>query len=83
MALWSIFPKGWIGSFKYDATPRVPFNLMREPTLPGRCKVMCFHGNPKMEEALVGEGSKLKYRTKPAKWLREKWLEPHEQDWMP
>ena len=77
------FPKGWIGSFKYDATPRVPFNLMREPYLPDRCKVMCFHGNPKMEEAIVGAGSKLKYRTRPAKWLRENWLEAHEQDWMP
>jgi hypothetical protein len=77
------FPKGWIGSFKRQAIPTVPLNLFVEPSIPENCKVLCFHGDPKMEEALVGEGRKLKYRTKPAKWLRELWLEEHEQDWMP
>lgn len=77
------FPKGWISSFKRQAIPMVPFNLIKEPTIPPKSRVLCFHGNPKMEEALVGKGTKLKYKTKPAKWLRELWLEEHERDWMP
>lgn len=77
------FPEGWICSFKRQAIPKLPFNLLVEPKLPDSCRVMCFHGNPKMEEALVGEGTKLRYRTKPAKWLRKMWLDADEQDWMP
>ncbi|MEO0328170.1 MAG: glycosyl transferase [Pseudomonadota bacterium] len=77
------YPKAWICSFKRQAIPKVPFNLITEPRLPEGCRVMCFHGNPKMEEALVGDGSKLRYRTKPAKWLRQLWLDKDEQDWMP
>lgn len=77
------FPKGWIGSFKRQAIPVMPFNLIIEPKIPERCRVLCFHGDPKMEEALVGEGSRLKYRTKPAPWLRRLWLDKDEQDWMP
>lgn len=77
------FPHGWISSFKRQAIPMVPMNLFIEPRIPENCHVMCFHGNPKMEEALVGEGTRLRYRTKPAPWLRQLWLEPHEQDWMP
>jgi len=77
------FPDGWICSFKRQAIPIVPFNLIKEPVLPKSSRVMCFHGDPKMEEALIGEGSKLKYRTKPASWLRQLWLEDHERNWMP
>ncbi len=77
------FPDGWISSFKRKAIPKIPFNFFMEPRLPRDCRVMCFHGDPKMEEALVGEGSKLRYRTKPAPWLRQLWLDKHEQDWMP
>lgn len=77
------FPEGWICSFKRQAIPTVPLNLFMEPKLPETCRVMCFHGDPKMEEALVGDGRKLKYRTKPAKWLRELWLDSDEQEWMP
>lgn len=77
------FPDGWIGSFKRQAIPKVPLNLLFEPKLPKRCRVMCFHGAPKMEEALIGTGEKLRYRTKPAPWLREYWLDEGEKDWMP
>ena len=77
------FPDGWISSFKRKAIPIVPLNLFIEPKLPPECRVMCFHGNPKMAEALVGEGTRLRYRTRPAKWLRELWLDEDERDWMP
>lgn len=77
------YPDGWICSFKRQAIPVVPLNLVIKPRLPGTCRVMCFHGRPKMEEALVGAGDRLRYRTRPAPWLRRLWLETDEQDWMP
>lgn len=77
------FPDGWVCSFKRQGIPLFPLNFFIEPRLPEKCRVMCFHGNPKMEEALVGAGDKLRYKTKPAKWIRELWLEPHERDWNP
>lgn len=77
------FPDGWICSFKRQAIPIVPLNFLVTPRLPESCRVMCFHGDPKMEEALVGEGRKIRYRTKPAPWLRKLWLDRDEQDWMP
>lgn len=77
------FPAGWICSFKRQAIPNFPLNFIRRPVLPADCRVMCFHGTPKMEEALIGDCPKLRYRTRPAPWLREYWLEPHEKDWQP
>jgi len=77
------FPEGWISSFKRQAIPYFPLNFFKEPYLPDNCRVMCFHGTPKMEEALVGDCPKLQYRTKPAAWLRKLWLDDDEQDWMP
>jgi len=29
------------------------------------------------------KGTKLRYKTRPAKWLRELWLDGDERDWMP
>ena len=77
------YPENWIRSFKRHAIPSLPLNLLFAPTIPQGCNVLCFHGDPKMEEAIVGAGSKLRYKTRPSKWLREYWLEEHEQDWMP
>jgi hypothetical protein len=77
------FPDGWICSFKRQAIPYFPLNFLFEPTLPDNCRVMCFHGTPKMEEALVGDCPKLQYRTRPAAWLRDLWLDEGEKDWMP
>ena len=77
------FPDGWICSFKRQAIPYFPLNFIQQPRLPEDCRVMCFHGTPKMEEALVGDCPKIRYRTKPAPWLRELWLDHDEKDWMP
>lgn len=77
------FPDGWICSFKRQAIPFFPLNFVLKPRLPETCRVMCFHGTPKMEEALTGDSGKLQYRTRPAAWLRELWLEDSERDWMP
>ena len=77
------FPDGWICSFKRQAIPYFPLNFLQIPRLPESCRVMCFHGTPKMEEALTGDCEKLRYRTRPAPWLRELWLDEGEKDWMP
>lgn len=77
------FPDGWICSFKRQSIPLFPLNFLLRPKLPQDCRVMCFHGTPKMEEALVGRSRKLQYRTRPAEWLRQLWLEENERDWMP
>ena len=78
------FPDGWICSFKRQAIPlfsaEFPYDSRH---LPDDCRVMCFHGTPKMEEALVGDCPKLHYRTRPAPWLREFWLDKNEKDWLP
>jgi len=77
------FPDGWICSFKRQAIPYFPLNFFKQPSLPEGCRVMCFHGTPKMEEALVGDCPKLQYRTRPAPWLRDFWLDRGEKEWMP
>lgn len=77
------FPDGWICSFKRQAIPFFPLNFVKEPNLPDDCRVMCFHGTPKMEEALVGDCPKIRYRTKPAAWLKDFWLDEDEKDWKP
>jgi hypothetical protein len=68
------FPDGWICSFKRQAIPLFPLNFLITPRLPADCRVMCFHGTPKMEEALAGDCPKWRYRTRPAKWLGEHWV---------
>lgn len=77
------FPDGWIMSFKRHAIPIFPLNFLVPPSLPKDAHIVCFHGTPKMEEALTGDCPKIRYRTRPAQWLRELWLEENEQNWMP
>jgi hypothetical protein len=36
---------------------------------------MCFHGTPKMEEALEGYRGEWRYTTRPTRWLRDYWLQ--------
>jgi hypothetical protein len=68
------FPPQWIASFKRDSIPWPPFNYFREPKLPPDTRVMCFHGTPKMEEALEGYRGEWWRATRPATWLKESWV---------
>lgn len=68
------FPGEWIASFKRDAIPFPPLNFFVEPRLPPEARVMCFHGTPKMEEALAGYRGEWFRTTRPAAWLREYWV---------
>ena len=68
------FPGEWISSFKRDAMRTPPLNLVLQPRLPAATRVMCFHGNPKMEEAVDGFDGGLLRRTRPCAWVRKYWV---------
>lgn len=69
------YPDDWIASFKRDAMRMFPTNYIKQPRLPENTRVMCFHGKPKMEEALVGYTGSVIRRTRPAQWLTENWAD--------
>lgn len=69
------FPERWIASFKRNAIPVPPLNFLIEPRIPPDTRVMCFHGKPKMEEAVEGYRGEWRYATLPAAWLRDYWLQ--------
>jgi hypothetical protein len=68
------FPDDWVVSFKYDCRPPRPFNLLREPHLPEKARFVCFHGKPKMDEAVEGYRGSLLTSTRPCRWLRDAWI---------
>jgi hypothetical protein len=68
------WPGRWIASFKHDAMRWPLANLVAPPRLPEDARVMCFHGKPKMEEALEGWRGPWWRGTLPAPWLTENWL---------
>jgi hypothetical protein len=70
------YPDQWIASFKRDCRPMRPLNLFVEPRLPSGAKVVCFHGNPKMSEAVDGYKAGPLHSTKPCGWLKEAWMGP-------
>ncbi len=67
-------PDPWVVSFKYDCNP-FPGNWLRPPALPDDARVVCFHGRPKMPEAVEGYTGSLIRRARPATWLRDHWIE--------
>lgn len=68
-------PNDMVASFKYDAARPFPLNHVLAPRLPRDCRVMCFHGRPKMEDAVEGfRGGPLE-STLAADWLRRYWVE--------
>lgn len=68
------FPSEWIASFKFDCRPPAPFNLLRAPRLPAGARVVCFHGRPKMDEAVDGYRAGPFHSTRPCGWLRDAWI---------
>jgi hypothetical protein len=72
----SPLPDSWIASFKYECRPTRPLNLLLQPRKPPDALVICFHGRPKMREAINGYRSDPLHSTRAAKWLREAWYGP-------
>lgn len=67
------FPDEWIASFKYDCRPPRPLNLILPPRKPPFAKVVCFHGRPKMSEAVAGFRSDPLHSTRRSAWLTQAW----------
>ncbi len=66
-------PEPYVVSFKYDCNP-FPGNYWRAPTLPKDARVVCFHGRPKMSEAIDGYSGSWIRRSKPCPWLEDHWI---------
>jgi len=78
-ACFSYIPPDWVVSFKYDCNP-FPTNYLHAPRLPEDARVVCFHGRPKMTDAITGyTGSFIRY-AKPASWLQDHWIDRAKAD---
>jgi hypothetical protein len=67
------FSDDLVVSFKKHCRPRRPFNLILRPSLPKGASIVCFHGKPKVEEAVVGYRAGLFHSTRTAGWLQSNW----------
>ena len=77
--VFAYIPDNWVVSFKYDCNP-FPRNYWRAPHLPKDARVVCFHGRPKMTDAIDGyTGSLIRY-AKPCAWLQEHWIDRAKTD---
>ena len=67
-------PNHLVVSFKYNCLDLPPLNYFSSPKLPLDARVVCFHGRPKMTEAINGYRKSLIRWSRPAEWLREHWI---------
>ncbi|KMW56362.1 putative glycosyltransferase [Candidatus Rhodobacter oscarellae] len=72
-------PEDWVVSFKHDCYAPWPLSHWVEPRLPEPAKVVCFHGNPKMPQAVEGWRN-WRRGCPPTGWLREHWIERARED---
>jgi len=73
-------PPDWVVSFKHDCYPLFPLNHWIEPRLPREARVVCFHGRPKMPEAVAGFRGSIVRACPPTGWLRDYWIDRAEAD---
>lgn len=67
-------PPDQVVSFKHGCMRLPPMNYLFEPCLPKNARVVCFHGRPKMQEAVDGFHYNIVRHAKPATWLRDYWI---------
>lgn len=67
-------PAEEVVSFKHDCLDLPPLNWLRPAKLPAAAKVVCFHGNPKMHEAVEGYSGSWLRACRPTPWLEEHWI---------
>lgn len=72
--LFQNFPAEWVVSFKKHCRPKRPLNLFLPPKLPSGAQVVCFHGKPKVEEAVNGYRAGVFHTTRTSSWLKANWL---------
>ncbi|SHH28268.1 glycosyl transferase [Marivita hallyeonensis] len=73
-SVFTYIPEDWVVSFKYDCNP-FPSNFLHAARLPESAKVVCFHGRPKMPEAIDGYRGSLIRFARPTPWLQEHWVD--------
>lgn len=71
--VFTYIPGDWVVSFKYDCNP-FPANWLRPPRLPDEARVVCFHGRPKMTDAVAGYRGSFIRHSKPCAWLADHWI---------
>lgn len=79
----NFWPEEWAKSFRFHClpTPLVPFlRKFKMAKIPKNAKVICFHGRPKLEDAIIGKWQEEKawkrffYKhLKPVEWLKYYW----------
>jgi hypothetical protein len=73
-------PGDLVVSYKHDCMSFPPLNYFNVPKLPKNARVVCFHGHPKMPEAVEGySGSWLRY-SRPCDWLAHHWIDEARRD---
>lgn len=72
----NFWPSEWFASFKFNCLPPLLLRPFMEPKLPAKTKVLVFHGNPKLSDAIQGKWGgnvpiwKKIYKTiRPSPWL--------------
>lgn len=48
------WPEKWVRSFKRHCLPIYPLNKWTVPKIPTDCRILAFHGNPKINEVIAG-----------------------------
>ncbi len=80
MGEFAYLPPDQVVSFKHDCLGLPPVNWLRAPRLPENARVVCFHGRPKMPEAVEGYHGSLLRRSRPCPWLRDHWIDRARDD---
>jgi len=75
----SYLPEAWVVSYKHDCMALPPVNYFAVPKLPEDARVVCFHGHPKMPEAIAGYRHWLR-ASRPCGWLQEHWIDRAKAD---
>lgn len=79
----NFWPSLWVKSFRFHClpTPLIPFfRKIKMARIPKKAKIICFHGLPKLEEAIVGKWEEkhlwkriLYKHLLPVKWIKNYW----------
>jgi hypothetical protein len=67
-------------SFKHDCLGLPPVNWLRPARLPQEARVVCFHGRPKMPDAVAGWSGSVLRHTRPVPWLKAHWIDAAQAD---
>ncbi|QDC10165.1 glycosyl transferase [Oceanicola sp. D3] len=73
-------PGDEVVSFKHDCLGLPPMNWLRPAKLPEAAKVVCFHGHPKMHEAVAGYSGSWLRACRPTPWLADHWIDRARDD---